>query len=96
MENITQVLVLYDCKHGPVFVSKFEYVGSKMEMIKKLAEPHARIYHFRSIYLDDIDEYEIENAWYEVNTAFIPQPFDLRRPQFLAAFELLWKQGGEI
>lgn len=95
-ENIVEVLVLYDGKHPACYVTKFEFFGSSMEMIGKLREPHSRIYQFRSICLEDLDEWEEEGAWYEVNTAFVPQPFDPRRFEFIDAFDLLWKRGREV
>ena len=95
-EKIVEVLILYDRKHYASFITKFDFFNSPMEMIGKLRDPHMRIYQFRSIDIEDLDSVDEENAWYEVNTAHIPQPFDARRKAFVDAFNFLWEHGKEV
>lgn len=91
-----QVLMLDDCKHEPCFVTKNEHFSSYMELIKKLREPHGRLYEFRSVCFDDLDEWEEEIAWYHANIAHIPHPLDPGYNRFSEAFDLLWRIGMEV
>lgn len=91
-----QVLMLDDCKHEPCFITKDEYFGSYMELIRKLREPHGRLYEFRSVCLDDLCEWEEEIAWHHANIAHIPHPLDSRYNRFSEAFDLLWRIGMEV
>lgn len=92
-ENVVQVLILHDGNHDPCYVTKHEaYVGN-MEMIKKLREPHCRFYDFKFIFYDDLETWEDDRAWYKVNTAFVPNPFDPEYNAFIEAFDYLWERG---
>lgn len=95
--NKVQVLMLDDCKHEPYFVTRNEYFSNPIEMIKKLREPHGRIYEFRSVCLDDLEKWEMGYAWCTVSTSHIPRhPFDPNYNNFCQAFDLLWQAGSEV
>lgn len=91
-----RVLMLYDRKYNVSFITQFESFNSHMELIKKLRDPHARVYEFRCIYLEDLDEIADENAFDVINTANVPHPFDFGRKIFVESFNLLWPKGKEV
>ena len=93
---MNKILVLFDCKHPPVFISKTEYIGGVSNVIDKLRKPHGRCYDFRTIYFDDLETEEEESAWAILNTANVPNTFDISYPQHEKAFNYFWEKGGEL
>jgi hypothetical protein len=94
--NKVQVLVLDDCKHEACFITKKEYYANALDFIKMLREPHGRIYEFRYIFLDELDEFTEQNKWYAVNRELIPHPLDQDYNEFSSAFDFLWDIGREV
>ena len=90
---MNKILVLYDCKHPPCFVSKTAFIGGAMDMIDLLRQPHGRLFTFQEIYKDELVADELINAWYEVNTAVIPDLFSENYLKYDKAFQLLWEAG---
>ena len=94
--NIVQVLRLDDDLHEPCYLTKTAMYPNAIEFIRKLREPHGRIYKIRNVMYEDINEWEEEIAWYAVKMPHVPGPMDASYNEFIKNFEILWSIGKEL